>query len=242
MFNFFSSKKEPEKLCVSTDIHCHVIPGIDDGSRDVETSIELVERMQSWGINRIIATPHVTQDTFENTPASMGDALSLLRAELDKKGNSIDISHSAEYRIDELFVSQLEQGLVVAMPNNYLLVENSFIQEPWNLDRILFDLKVKGYKPILAHPERYHYYHRHFDRYKEIRAAGTFLQINLLSLSGYYGKDEKNIAMKLIENNLVDFLGTDMHNHRHADAIEEFLASKDYKRIRGRLALKNDTL
>lgn len=242
MFNFFSSKKEPEKLCVSTDIHCHVIPGIDDGSRDVETSIELVERMQSWGINRIIATPHVTQDTFENTPASMGYALSLLRAELDNKGNSIDISHSAEYRIDELFVSQLEQGLVVAMPNNYLLVENSFIQEPWNLDRILFDLKVKGYKPILAHPERYHYYHRHFDRYKEIRSAGTFLQINLLSLSGYYGKDEKNIAMKLIENNLVDFLGTDMHNHRHADAIEEFLASKDYKRIKDRLALKNDTL
>ncbi len=128
------------------------------------------------------------------------------------------------------------------MPNNYLLVENSFIQEPWNLDQLLFDLKVKGYKPILAHPERYMYYYLKKDRYKTIHNTGTKLQINILSIAGHYGKDEKRIAFELIEKGLVDFIGTDLHNHRHADAIEEFLASKDYRKIKDRLPLLNNSI
>lgn len=242
MFNFFGKKSEPLKLCISTDIHCHIVPGIDDGSQEAHISVELIERMQSWGIKRIIATPHVTQDTFENTPQTITTAFENLKNELGVQNNDIKISHSAEYRIDEFFITQLELGNITPMPQNYLLVENSFIQEPWNIDQILFDLKVKGHKPILAHPERYHYYHRKPNRYAEIHNAGTLFQINLLSLSGYYGKDEKNTAIKLLENGQIDFIGTDLHNHRHADAIEEYLASKEYRRIHERLSLKNDSL
>lgn len=242
MFNFFKKKQEPLQLCFNTDIHCHVLPGIDDGSPDVSTSVELIQRMRSWGINRIIATPHVTQASFENTPETMGNALKSLKEELKKNNIEIDITHSAEYRIDELFLSHLNDGTIVPMPNNYLLVENSFIQEPWNLDQLLFDLKVKGYKPILAHPERYMYYYLKKDRYKTIHNTGTKLQINILSIAGHYGKDEKRIAFELIEKGLVDFIGTDLHNHRHADAIEEFLASKDYRKIKDRLPLLNNSI
>ncbi len=243
MFNFFRKKGYvPAKLCFNTDIHCHIIPGIDDGSPDINTSIELIERMQSWGITRIIATPHVTQASFENTPHTMSQALDALKIELQSRGNNIEISHSAEYRIDELFLSHLNDNNIVPMPGNYLLVENSFIQEPWNLDQLLFDLKVKGYKPILAHPERYMYYYDRKDRYKAIHNTGTKLQINILSLAGYHGKDEKRIAKELIDKGLVDFIGTDLHNHKHADAIEAFIQSKEYRKIKDHLPILNDTL
>lgn len=242
MFSFFKKKQEPLQLCFNTDIHCHVLPGIDDGSPDISTSIELIQRMRSWGINRIIATPHVTQASFENTPESISNAFNALNKELKKNNIEISITHSAEYRIDELFLSHLNNGTIIPMPNNYLLVENSFIQEPWNLDQLLFDLKVKGYKPILAHPERYMYYYLKKDRYKTIHDTGTKLQINLLSIAGHYGKDEKRIALELIEKGLVDFIGTDLHNHRHADAIEEFLSSKDYRKIKDHLPLLNNSI
>lgn len=242
MFNFFKKKQEPAQLCFNTDIHCHVIPGIDDGSPDINTSIELIERMQSWGITRIIATPHVTQASFENTPEIMSEALASLKKELESRGNNINITHSAEYRIDEQFLSHLKEEIIVPMPSNYILVENSFIQEPWNLDQLLFDLKVKGYKPILAHPERYLYYHSKRDRYKAIHNTGTKFQVNLLSIAGYYSKDEKRVALELINNGLVDFIGTDLHNHNHADAIESYIHSREYRKIKDRLPLLNDTI
>jgi tyrosine-protein phosphatase YwqE len=98
------------------------------------------------------------------------------------------------------------------------------------LDQILFTVKVNGFKPILAHPERYSYYYGKKNRYEQIHAAGTRFQVNILSLAGFYGKEEKNIAEWLLQHGMVDFLGTDLHNHRHADAIEAYLASKDYRR------------
>ncbi|MDE6097874.1 MAG: hypothetical protein K2G24_03205 [Muribaculaceae bacterium] len=227
MLDFLFKKKQPVSLWFDTDIHCHIIPGIDDGARNAAMSADLIERMQSWGIRRIIASPHVTQETFENTPQTIAPALDALRIELTNRGNDIKVTNSAEYRIDEFFASQLEAGNIMPYPGNYILIENSFMQEPWNLDQLIFDLQVQGYKPIMAHPERFSYYHGKRDRYKTLHDAGALFQINILSLSGYYGKQEKQVAEWLIENNLVDFNGTDLHNHRHADSIEAYLTSKD---------------
>ncbi|MBQ7042414.1 MAG: hypothetical protein IJN66_06890 [Muribaculaceae bacterium] len=242
MFSIFKKKTKKAELCFTTDIHCHIVPGVDDGSPDVGTSVELVERMKGWGINRIIASPHVTQEAFENTPETIAPALAALKSGLDAKGVDVELSHSAEYRIDEFFMAQLEAGNVVALPGNYLLVENSFLQEPWDLDKTLFDLKVRGYKPILAHPERYYYYYGKRGRYDELHNVGTLFQINMLSLAGYYGKDEKMIAEYLLEKGYVDFIGTDLHRHAHADAIDAYLASKDYRKIAPKLHLLNDKL
>jgi tyrosine-protein phosphatase YwqE len=231
MFNFFR-KKEAEKpeLFFHTDIHCHIVPGIDDGQRTAEGGADLVAHEKEWGITRIFATPHVTQDTFENTPEIISEAFGKLKSEVESRGIDIELHHSAEYRMDGFFHAQLGKGLIMPFPNNYLLVENSFIQEAWNIDNLLFDLKLKGYKPILAHPERYLYYFPKKDRYHQLHDAGTLFQVNLLSLAGNYGKPIKQMAEYLLEHDMIDFIGTDMHNLKHATVIEEYLHSKDYRK------------
>ncbi|MCM1065953.1 MAG: hypothetical protein NC418_00075 [Muribaculaceae bacterium] len=228
MFDFLKKKpKTPAELCFATDIHCHVVPGVDDGSPDAATSADLIEQMQAWGIKRIIASPHVTQSTFENDHSTIDPAMEALRAELARRGNSIDVSHSAEYRIDELFMNRLEKGDIMPLPAGHLLIENSFMVEPWNLDQLVFDLQVRGYKPILAHPERYSYYYGKKDRYKELHRAGLMFQINLLSLASAYGKAERKIAEYLIAEGLVDFIGTDIHRQSHIDAINAYLTTRE---------------
>ncbi len=228
MLSIFKKKpKDPAVLCFNTDIHCHVIPGIDDGSPDVKTSAELIERMQQWGIRRILASPHVTMNTFENDSSTIGAAKADLQAVLNSRGNGISIDTHAEYRIDELFSRRLDAGEIMPLPDDYLLIENSFFQEPWNLDNLVFDLQVKGYRPILAHPERYSYYYSHKNRYKTLHDAGLAFQINLLSLAGYYGKEEVKIAEYLIKEGYVDFIGTDIHRLSQADHIDAYLRTSE---------------
>lgn len=235
MFNFFSRKSTPEKLFFSTDIHCHVLPGIDDGSPDAATSADLIENMQEWGIERIIASPHVTDQVFPNTAATADAAMAELQAELDRRGNTIRLSHSAENRLDDLFMKNMRDNTLMTLPGKRLLVENSFMLEPWNLDQLLFDLQVRGFRPILVHPERYSYYYGKKDRYATIHDGGTAFQINVLSLAGHYGRDEKKFAEYLIEKGMVDYIGTDLHRMAHVESINRYLASKDYLRHRAAL-------
>lgn len=242
MFNFFN-KKNTDNLVMpmKVDIHCHVLPGVDDGSPDIESSLKLVERMAGLGLTRIIASPHVTQDTFENTPETLDNALVSLQNAIKETGLNIDLDRSAEYRIDEFSISQIESGIAKILPKDYILVENSFIQEPWELDKFLFNLKIKGMKPILAHPERYGYYHNdRFARYKQLHDTGTMFQVNLLSLAGAYGKKEKTVANELVNRGYVDFIGTDIHRNIHIDIIEDFLLSREYRKIREKLSIGND--
>ncbi len=245
MFDFFKKKKAvAETLFFHTDIHCHLVPGIDDGQKVASEAAALVEREKSWGITRILCTPHITQDTFENTPEIISGAFAKLQEAVAERGvEGISLDYSAEHRLDPYFLSELEAGHIRPFPNGYLLVENSFIQEMWNMDQTLFDLAVKGYKPVLAHPERYRYYYGNRQRYKQLHDAGVLFQINVLSLAGYYGKAEKQVAEWLIENNLVDFVGTDMHNERHAQAIDAYIGSKDCRRHAAALTgrILNDT-
>lgn len=244
MFNFFSRKaKEPIEFCFNTDIHCHIVPGVDDGSPDAKTSGDLVERMQKWGIKRIFASPHVTQYTFENSPETIEPAMAELKAELDARGNGIEVGHSAEYRIDDLFSSILGKGNLMTLPGNYLLIENPFVQEPWNLDELVFDLQVKGFRPILAHPERYLYWANKKKRYVDLHHAGLMFQINILSLAKAYGKEECKIAEYLIKEGMASFAGTDLHRASHADIIDKYLTGSEARAHMADLGnqLLNDT-
>lgn len=227
---FFRKKKEPVKLWFTTDIHCHVVPGVDDGSPDAGTSARLVQGLYDLGIRRIIATPHVTQATFENTPQTLASPIAELRKALADNAIDVDIRTTAEYRVDEFFEQQIANGTLMPYPDNYLLIENSFIQEPWNLEQLIFDLQVKGYKLIMAHPERYLYYHTRPQRYQELKQLGIDFQVNLLSLAGYYGKNEKRMAERLVEAGMVDFMGTDTHGFRHLECFGNYLSSREAER------------
>lgn len=244
MFNFFSKSSAAEKLWFETDIHCHILPGIDDGSPSVERSMQLLERMEGWGLKRILASPHVTYGTFENDPETIQAARNSLQSALDEAGSNLVLGNSAEYRIDELFESHRAAGKLLTLPGDRLLIENSFLQEPPGLDKLVFDLQVEGFRPILVHPERYAYYHSGPDRYRALHDLGLRFQINVLSLTGYYGKDERRMAEWLMNNDLVDYVGTDLHSLRHADSIDEYLRSRTARQDRKILGdkIKNDAI
>jgi len=231
MFNWFKRKETP-KLPFGTDVHCHLVPGVDDGSQTVEKSVMLLRHMQRWGVTRIIPTPHVTEDTFENTPAIIDPAYRALTAGADEAGVDIELlSPSGEYRIDSFFLNCLDKGLVRPLRGSYLLVENGFSIEPWNIESLIFDLAVKGFKPILAHPERYRYYHSEPERYRRLHDSGLLMQCNLLSFTGYYGKDIRNMAHWMLDNDLIDFLGTDLHGMTHVQAIERYMSTSAFRHL-----------
>ncbi len=233
LFDFLGKKKETNNtLFYDTEVHCHILPGIDDGSRDVATSVELVKQMKSWGIRRIVTTSHVTESTFENTPETITTAYNQLRSALDNEGIEIEIHTSAEYRMDEYFLNLVKSGTLLPFPENYILIENSFFQPFWEIRELIFKLQLKGYSPILAHPERYKYYHSTPQIYKELHDQGCLFQVNLLSLSGYYYPEVKDMAWHLLNQGMVDFIGSDIHHLRHAEHITQYLASKEYNKLK----------
>lgn len=244
MFSFFRKKEQtPARLPFTTDVHSHLLPGIDDGSPDVEHSLQLVEGLMELGLERTVCTPHVIQDIYRNNAETIAAALAELRQGVADKGWDFEIAASPEYRLDEFFVEQRDANLLIPFPKDYLLLENSFYQPYMGIEGMLFDLQCKGFRPIMAHPERYGYYHASKAVYERIHAQGCLFQLNLLSFAGYYGSAPKQIAHYLLEKGLVDFVGTDTHHAEHLDAIRVYLSSKEYARIATKLSqLRNDSL
>ncbi|MGL4292691.1 MAG: tyrosine-protein phosphatase [Bacteroidales bacterium] len=244
MFDFLFKKKEAEMLPLpfQTDIHCHIIPGVDDGSPDLETSVLLISKMKEWGINKIIATPHRTDEVFENSPENIEPVYRELKNVIQEKEISIDLHYSFEYRMDEGFIRLKNSNQLRPLGNGYILIENSFIQPLWNLDELIFDLKLKGFKPILAHPERYSYYHGNKKIYSHLHDSECAFQVNILSLAGCYGKQIEELSQWMLEKGYIDFMATDLHHLKHVEAIDNFLRSKTYKKLRPKLNLKNNLI
>ena len=232
MFNIFQRKsKKDAKLFYTTDVHSHILPGVDHGSQSVEESLEMLQAQLDMGISHVMCTSHVTAETFENTPESLTAAYEELKNAIAREGLPINIYVSAEYRIDEYWTQEYEAGHLLPLPGNHVLLENSFAQELIGIDNMMFELQVKGYRPILAHPERYRYYNDRRDRYKTLHKASVKFQITILSLAGYFGKGARERALWLIQNNLCDMLGSDMHNMEHAQIIKEYIGSRDWRKL-----------
>lgn len=243
MFSFFKKKKESLVLPYKTDLHSHVIPGVDDGSEDLETSLFLIGKMQEWGIRNIITTPHRTDEVFENSVESIAAPFKELQDAMRAAYPEMSISHTFEYRMDEGFIRLKDAGKLVPLKGNYILVENSFIQPLWNLDQLLFDLRLKGFKPVLAHPERYSYYRNNRKELESLHDTGCLFQVNLLSLAGIYSKDVQSTALWLLEKGYLDFLSTDLHHKGHTEEIDAFLSSKAYAKLLPKLQhLMNDLI
>lgn len=224
MFSIFKSKVFPasDYFPIVTDIHSHILPGIDDGSPDVETSILLIEGLMNLGITQSIATPHIIGDLYRNDAATINNALTLLREALSQKEMDFKVTAAAEYMLDSYFLELLYSKVpLFTLNNNLLLTEFSYADKPYNVEQLLFNIITEGYQPILAHPERYGYYHNDLKQYNYLHEIGFLLQVNLLSLTGYYGKPAAKAAAYLIKNNLASFVGTDLHHTRHLSALSD---------------------
>ena len=226
LFRRFSSSPAPtlaEAIDLSTlhaDMHSHLIPGIDDGAKTIEDSLELIRFLHSKGYQKLITTPHVMSDYFRNTPEIILSGLETVLAAVKEAGIPVTIEAAAEYYIDDGFSRKMEEEKLLTFGDNFLLMEVSYINPPDSVSEVFFRSQVLGYRPILAHPERYPFWYRDLEQYRRFYEMGVILQLNLNSLSGYYGPDAKRIAEKLIDMEIIGALGTDMHHTRHAQALE----------------------
>ncbi|WP_290794870.1 tyrosine-protein phosphatase [Flavihumibacter sp. UBA7668] len=221
---FFKKKTQPriDLSGIGTDMHSHLLPGIDDGAPDAETGLQLLTGLQELGLQGFITTPHILWDLYKNTNQTIEPARHTLQAELTRTNNPATLSAAAEYLIDDYFSRLLQNKAPLrCLRDNYVLVEFSFVNLPFDWKQVFFDLQIQGYQPVLAHPERYSYLFNKWTVFDELRDMGILLQVNLNSLTGYYGKPMLQQAQQLIKQNRIAFLGSDMHHQRHLDALRQ---------------------
>ncbi len=245
MLSFFKSKPTIPEIDFSklgTDIHSHVIPGIDDGAQNLAQSLDLVRNFLELGFRKIITTPHIMVDYFRNTQETIHTGLDLLKQELEVQKLDIAIEAAAEYYFDEDFENKVERGDILTIGANYLLFEIPFSTYPLNLFETIEKIIAKGYVPLLAHPERYSYLHGSINNYRRLKDAGCFFQLNTISLSGYYGKPVQKVAEDLIDNMLINFIGSDMHHTKHAAALKQSLQLPYVYKLLTDYPLLNETL
>ena len=245
MFSFFKRNDnnfEPVNFdSIACDMHSHLIPAIDDGSPDLETSVQIIKNLQSLGFKKIVTTPHIMCDFYRNTPEIILDGLKDLQDELKRQSVEIKISAAAEYYIDYDFEAKVDSGeKFLTIGDNQLLIETSFISSPPNFGDTIFKLQLAGYRIILAHPERYSF--MTFEDLKNYKTRSLCLQINLLSLLGFYGQPAKQMAEKLIENNMVDYVGTDCHNLHQSSLYSKCFTNKHWHMLVNSGTLKNQML
>lgn len=248
MFNFFirsNQTVEPDLSFLSADMHSHLLPGIDDGLQEAEQTVEFIKDLQKLGYAKLICTPHILSDLYPNTRDTILPKLAMVRAALAEANVEVEVEAAAEYMIDHEFTeliahSKKEDLLTIAQ--DYILVEMSYLSAAPNIEKVIFDLRMLGLQPILAHPERYSYYHNQFHQYERVKELGCKLQVNLLSLSGAYGSQAKKIAEKLVKCQMADFLGTDMHHQRHLTMLKTLAAKKTFYDLVSSADLLNKTL
>lgn len=226
MFSFFKRKDKASSgsdyFPIKTDMHSHILPGIDDGSPDLKTSIELIKGLLALGVNKSIATPHIIGDMFRNNPETIGNALDALKKELVRQKINFDVSAAAEYMLDSYFYELLNKGNpLLTIRDKMILTEFSYASRPDDPGKLSFAIITAGYTPILAHPERYPYYYGNLKMIHHLADLGFLLQVNLLSLTGYYGKEAAKVSQYIIKNDLASFVGTDLHHDRHMQALSD---------------------
>lgn len=224
LFKKKSTSPSADWSFIQADMHSHILPGIDDGAQTMEDSLSLIEDMYRHGYRKMIATPHSSEDIYPNTNEIILRQRDAVRLAVREKGIEMEIEAAAEYMIDERFVKMVESGdQVLTIHDQKVLVEMSYLLESPYLHNGLFALQTHGYQPILAHPERYNFYHNHLEKYDELKEKGCLFQLNLIAFSGYYGKNVKKTASYLFEKGMYDYCGSDIHHLRHTNALNSVL-------------------
>lgn len=238
MLSLFKSKPVLKDLIPENyiDIHSHLLPGIDDGAQTFEDTLRLTQALQSFGMTQCITTPHIIEHVWDNTTENITEKESVAIMELRKHHITLPFRAAAEYMMDDHFVSLFQSGNLLTLKNNYVLVEMSYINPPIQLYAILFDLQVAGYIPVLAHPERYLFYHHNWEEYNKLKRAGCLFQLNLLAVVGYYGDVVTKIAEKLLQNGMYSFVGSDAHHDNHIAGFNRKVKLKDLASLKEAIA------
>lgn len=218
IFNFFKSKPSLKELIPNgfVDIHSHILPGIDDGSKNIKESLSLIYQMKEIGFSKIIGTPHTYQGLYDNTNESIKASYDLVKKNLKEE---VEIDYASEYMIDGSLLKRIKEGSLLTIKDNYVLVEMSFISAPIDLYEIIFKLQLNNYIPVIAHPERYLFIN--YNELQKLHKIGCKLQLNLLSVTGYYGKEVMRKCDLLLGKKLIDFVGSDIHSQQHINNMNE---------------------
>ncbi|MEA3370954.1 MAG: CpsB/CapC family capsule biosynthesis tyrosine phosphatase [Campylobacterota bacterium] len=233
------SRRYPLKHTV--DLHSHLIPNIDDGLQSLEESIAIINQLKVIGFKKIITTPHIMSHRFPNTKETINAGYQLVKKELIKRNIEIEIEYAAEYYYDTYFMGNIEKKELLTFGDNYVLFELSYASKPFMLEETVAKMIDAGYKPILAHPERYSYYSSDAD-YRRLKAMGLYLQININSTQGFYGKKVKKSVDKIVNLGIVDFVGSDLHSQRYMDSFYKSLQCEYYSEIFKKNEIKNSYL
>ena len=230
MIHFFKQKPYLQDLIPNNyiDIHSHLLPGIDDGAVTIEDTIELIKGLKNIGITKFITTPHVMSEVWNNSKKTIEDTCTETLDKLTIYQLNTQLKAAAEYMIDNEFRALFKKEKLLTLKDNYVLVEMSYLNPPFQLYEILKELQEYGYRPILAHPERYNFYHNSVNEYKKLKEMGCLFQLNMLSTVGYYGKFVSKTCDELIANNLIDFIGSDIHHLKHLECIQKKVIIKNH--------------
>ena len=237
--NFKKKEILPLSYFYTTDLHSHLISDIDDGVKSIEESISIIKNLRELGFKKIITTPHIMSHKFPNTKEIIFKGLDDLKAELLNQNIDIIIEAAAEYYYDEYFIELIRKKDLLTFGDNHVLFELSYTTNPFGLEQIVFELLNNGYKPILAHPERYTYYSSNLEKYHTLKDLGLLFQINLNSLNQFYGKKPKVAAQYLVDNSLVDFIGSDIHSMRYFDSFKDFIQKGNLQEVFEKNQIKN---
>lgn len=209
------------------DFHSHILPGIDDGAKDINESLMLAKALKDWGFDRVTCTPHITSK-YPNTPQDIMPKFEHLKEELDKSGIGLDIRLSAEYRlVPETWPNVLENNWLMPIEDRFILMELpiSHREEMGLINPVEEFRKIAsmGLTPILPHPERYFYLTE--QELSDILDAGGKIQCNYGSYAGLYGEEVRQRAVALQDKGMVSFYGTDLHNAHYVQVIGSWFAA-----------------
>ncbi|PWJ57631.1 tyrosine-protein phosphatase YwqE [Dyadobacter jejuensis] len=216
---------------IGTDLHIHALPGIDDGSRNIEESKAIITKHYQSGMRRIITTPHIRSDLFLNNKASIQAAFDTLAKDSAIEWPELELSFAAEYYADDHFVELLDRDEILPLFGPYVLVETSMRLEQPLFTSILRRMIDKRWKPVLAHPERYRPWWDHKTIYDEVYEMEVIFQVNLLSLAGKYGPKQQEVAETLIEKQKIKAIGSDLHRISQYDDLHRATQNPYYDQL-----------
>lgn len=241
----FENKDILDFSVLNADMHSHLIPNIDDGSLSVQETYNMISGLQALGFKKFITTPHIMPEIFKNDADIILDRCTQLNAELKTTDTEIHVEAAAEYYIDEQFPGRIRKGeKFLTFGANYILIEVNMMAKEKRLEEVLFELNLKGYKPVLAHVERYPYMFEgnSLKYYSSLLDADVLLQVNLRSFTGQYGEIQKKIARQLAEHKMINFLGSDIHHENQLPIIQQSMKDAYVQKLLASNTLMNNQL